>query len=463
MSLRPHIHEILPFEAGPLKVTGECESSYHGFPVNLDRAISGESIKAKITHRKRRGYFATTVEVLQPSKDRVDPLCPVFDQCGGCQWQHVDIKAQENAKSRLLNQCLAPAGLDKYLDKIIQVSPPFEYRTRAEPELTVQGGKVVWGIHALRSHGLVPNSECKIYRPALHKVVNIVGHMLEQPEVIPLIALFANRGGLIRAFHVRIGANTDDVLVGFFTGPGDLPIMDQWVEELKQQVPGLVGIVRNIGELDRGTLLGPETQVIWGKPEIRENIGGVDYYLGIEDFFQGSPEAAACLQKEVLDAVFVDSPGRPVAKSPLRILDLYSGVGFFGLALAKKGASVLCIEENARSLTRGQRAAKDQGIKNINFVAAKAEKLLRGMAERKAHFDCLVVDPPRPGIHPRALRAILELMPRKIVYVSCNPVTLGSDLVRLEQGGYNVTKIRGFDLFPQTRHLEAVAILNRQE
>lgn len=463
MSLRPHIHEILPFKAGPLKVTGECESSYHGFLVNLDRAISGESIQAKITHRKRRGYYATTVEVLEPSKDRVDPLCPVFDQCGGCQWQHVDIKAQESAKASLLNQCLAPVGLEKTSGKIIQVSPPFEYRTRAEPELTVQGGKVVWGIHALRSHGLVPNGECKIYRPALHKVVNIVGHMMEQPEVIPLIALFANRGGLIRAFHVRIGANTGDVLVGFFTGPGDLPIMDQWVEELKQKVPGLVGIVRNIGDLDRGALLGPETRVIWGKPEIVENIGGVDYYLGIEDFFQGSPEAAACLQNEVLEAVFSGSPTNSEGDSELRILDLYSGVGFFGLALAKKGASVLCIEENVRSLIRGQRAAKDQGIKHINFVAAKAEKLLRGMAERNAHFDCLVVDPPRPGIHPRALRAILELRPRRIVYVSCNPVTLGSDLVKLAQGGYKIDKTSGYDLFPQTRHLEAMAILNKQE
>ena len=224
-----------------------------------------------------------------------------------------------------------------------------------------------------------------------------------------------------------------------------------------------MGIVRNIGELDRGTLLGPKTEVIWGKPEIRENIGGVDYYLGIEDFFQGSPEAAACLQKEVIKAVISSSPTDPKKESKLRILDLYSGVGFFGLALAKKGASVLCIEENVRSLYRGQRAAKDQGIENITFVAAKAEKLLRGMAERKARFDCLVVDPPRPGIHPRALRAILELMPRKIVYVSCNPMTLGSDLVKLAQGGYKIEKTSGYDLFPQTRHLEAVAILNRQE
>ena len=469
----------------------------------MDEAIPGERVEARVFRRHRRETWGVVEKVLDPSPLRVKPECPVFGVCGGCQWQHLSSKGQEAAKGRFLEETLKAQGITgegevtaeagtksaeandgSLLEigfakaeqgaKAIRPGGAYGYRTKAEQELAVREGHVVWGIHQQRGFRIADGRECRIHRPEVHELVNFVGSLLDKPEHLHLVAQHWGKGGPLRGFLVRISASTGQALVVFFTGPGEFPEIQRWTGEIlsayaddapspegrgkgEGKRPKVAGVLRNISSLESGTLYGPETQVLWGSPEIEEEIGGDRYILGFEDFFQSSPEAALALQNEVLSAF----PNPPTSLPPHPpVLDLYSGVGFFGLALAKLGHKVVCLEYKAGSLIRALRSAKTQGIAGVSAVAGKAEKVMRGFAARGAKFSAVVVDPPRPGIHHKALEALIALAPPLIVYVSCNPVTLARDLKVLLAGGYSLDSVKGFDLFPQTRHMEAVAVLH---
>lgn len=472
-SLRLHVGDLVEVVPDSWAPTGEVRAIHEGRALFVDEGIPGERIEARVFRRHRRETWAQAEKILDPSLHRDRPPCSMFGICGGCQWQHLSGTGQQKAKAELLAAALRSQGLEHPVEAFISPSPALGYRTKAEQELAVREGHVVWGIHQQRGWRIAEGKDCLIHRPGVHALVNALGALLDKPEHLRLVAQHRNKGGPLRGFMVRASSVTGEALVVFFTGPGDIPELEVWAGELSRpdflpfqaqdQGPAIkvVGVLRNISSLESGTLYGPETVCLRGKSEIWEESGGLRYLLGFEDFFQSSPEAALALQKEVLSSMPPPPTGVPGDRPAAPILDLYSGVGFFGLALARMGHGVVCVEYKPSSLIRALKAAAEQGIKGVSAVAGKAEKIMRGFAARKARFSALVVDPPRPGIHQKALEAMLELRCPRIVYVSCNPVTLARDLRVLLDGGYRLLSVKGFDLFPQTRHLEAVAVLDR--
>jgi 23S rRNA (uracil1939-C5)-methyltransferase len=244
-------------------------------------------------------------------------------------------------------------------------------------------------------------------------------------------------------------------MVVLITRTKDLPHKKKIVQEIKARVPGIRSIIQNVNSKRTNVILGDETIVLWGRDVIYDSIGDVQFAISAKSFYQVNPEQTKVLYDKALEYAEL--------KGDETVIDAYCGIGTISLFLAKKAKKVYGVEIVPEAIEDAKKNAELNGITNAEFAAGKAEEVIPEWYQRGVKADVLVVDPPRKGCDPALLDTILQMKPKKVVYVSCNPATLARDLRILEDGGYKTTKVQPVDMFPQTGHVEAVAqmVLNR--
>lgn len=372
----------------------------------------GDLVRARLVEDKPRFARAVLEEVLEPSPHRVDPLCPYFGDCGGCQWQHVDYAAQTQYKSRIVAEQLAHVGRLPGVDvrPTIGMGDPWGYRNSAR--LTV-GPDGALGFQRAESHEVVAVEDCLILHPLLRDLLRTLD--VEFPE--------------LRALTLRAGTRTGERMIVLETA-GDEP------PEMEVDIP--VSCVLALEDGGVATLI--------GETAIHEEVAGRRYRISPTSFFQVNTWGAERLVETVAEAL--DPRGWE------RLLDLYCGVGLFGLALAGRVGEVVGVESAPSAVADA--LVNAEGMDNVTLVEGLAEEAL---PELEGGFDLAIVDPPRGGIHPAALRALVEKRPRRIGYVSCEPTTLARDCAALAGAGYRLRWVQPVDMFPQTYHIESVALL----
>ncbi len=395
--------------------------------VRVPFTAPGDIVKVDKTRKKKRKLLATEFEILKYSELRTEPKCPYFGHCGGCLLQHLPYRDQIHFKEAKLNSIL---GIDV---EVVPSSKIFGHRNRIDIVISTKG-------IGFRRYGtwwdVVDIEECPVFGPSSRRVLSSVREFINE-EKLTLYEIGKNTG-FLRYVVVREGKFTGDLMVNLVTSQGDLPSSFPGYFEYADSLYWSVN--RTQSDVSYG-----DVEMFWGREYITEELNGVKYLIHPNSFFQTNSYQAVNLLKEV--AALVDGG---------KVLDLYSGVGTFGIYVGREGASVEGIEMNPFAVEMARKNAE------LNGVDAKFEVGEDRDVRNLSSYDTVIVDPPRAGLHLRLRRRLIHDGPENLIYVSCNPKTLANDLKELRER-YRVEKVRGFDMFPHTPHVEVVVHLRRME
>src|SRR3989454_7305515 len=433
-----------------LSAGGRGVGRLDGLAVHVDDTAPGDVIRARLIRLTGAHAEADLIRVEEASSDRVTPRCPHVGTCGGCRWQHLDYRAQAAAKEAAVREHLrGPAGHDQVpVRPIIAGGEPWHFCDKME--FSFQPPDRV-GLHRRgRWDEVVDLQTCFLPSPRTVTVLRVVREFIRRHG----IACYDTRihQGFLRHLVVREGRATGELLVALVTAAGPFPHSQDLAQALHREVPGITGLVWAVNASQSDAVEVSAVSVLDGRPFIYERLGGLTFKLGLLTFFQTNTT-----QAERMLAV-----GREVAglRGTEQVLDLYCGVGTFALALAGQAAEVIGIEALRAAAEAARENAALNGITNTTFHTAEAADL-RWVLALQSRPDVLVLDPPRAGAGVAVMRAIGALAPPRVVYVSCNPTTLASDLRELQGWGYEMAAIQPVDLFPHTYHVECVVQLQR--
>jgi len=400
----------------------------------------GDVVVARVTRKHPRRLSAVVAEVITPSADRVAPPCPFFGECGGCQWQHVAYAAQLDAKRRAVADTLARiAKIDAPVRDVVPSPKEYGYRNHVELRVGTMDKRTVVGYSALGEERLVPVDRCLLLPDRFQKAPDALGGVLRFLARDP-------RTGPVNRIGIRVAVHGGDVEVDLWTPPGPFPrqLAARAIADATRAATVARVLVRD--QPLRRDVAGVE--VLSGGGAWHESLGEFAYAVSAPSFFQVNTRVAEEMTRIVVAALDVSGSDR--------VLDLYAGVGTFTLPLAATGADIVAVEGAGSAVRDLRRNLEDNGL----YADVAPGDAARALADL-GRFDLAVVDPPRAGMRPDALSALVSTSPRRLVYVSCDPATLARDARALVDAGYALHEVTPVDLFPQSFHVEAIAVFDR--
>ncbi|WP_216697172.1 23S rRNA (uracil(1939)-C(5))-methyltransferase RlmD [Anaerostipes faecalis] len=437
---------------------GEGIGHIDGYALFLKDAVIGDRVRAKIIKTKKNYGFARVEEILEPSKDRVEPKCPVARPCGGCTLQHLSYDKQLEYKFNKVKNCLERIGglngIEKKMEPIYGMEDPFYYRNKAQfPVGTDKEGNLVTGFYAGRTHSIIDCTHCAIQHPVNEKILlKVLDYMKENG-----ISAYDEKihQGLVRHIVTRVGFVTGEIMVCLVINGNkkNLKNLDGLVESLKE-IDGMTSICVNVNKEKTNRILGNRIEEVYGPPYIYDYIGNVKYQIGPLSFFQVNPKQTRVLYEKALEYAKLNGEET--------VWDLYCGIGTISLFLAQKAKQVYGVEIVKEAIDDARLNARMNHIDNATFFVGKAEEVLP--EEYKKHgvyADVIVVDPPRKGCDKKLLDTMVKMEPKRIVYVSCDPATLARDVKVLGENGYQVEKVSVVDQFSHSSHVESVVLLTK--
>ena len=416
-----------------------------GYVIFVSGAVPGDRVRALITKRKKAYAEARTVEVLEPSPDRI---APVADH-PGAPWQVLPYETQLKIKAEQVEDALRRIGkLDDFtLEPIVPATEQWRYRNKVEFSFGEIDGRLVCGFHAAGSwETIVDLDDCMLVSEQVNAARRAVLAFCRDQGLGAWNR--ATHEGFLRNLVIREGRRTGELQVRIVTSPG---VLDG--EALTAAMPGDGGVfwtqAAGMGETTQGGL----TEHISGPPGLDEQLGDMRFAISPEAFFQTNTEMAEQLYG--IAAEYAQLRGWE------RVYDLFSGIGTIGLSLAPRAGEVFGVEVIEEAVSDTIANAKRNEIRNAQFFAGDVRLAMRELVERAGRPDVLVVDPPRSGLSQKIVRRVIEAAPKRIVYVSCNPTTLAPNAAQLAEAGFTLKRVRPVDMFPQTPHVECVALLER--
>ena len=439
-----------------LSEEGTGIGKFEGMTFFIKDAVIGDRVRAKIMKMKKNYGFARLMEVLTPSPDRVEPLCPVARQCGGCQIQAMSYEAQLAFKTRKVESNLKRIGKFEEIpiESIIGMEDPFHYRNKAQfPFGKNRDGKIITGFYAGRTHSIIENTSCHLGKEVNEEILEKILAWMNAFHVEPYNE--ATGKGLMRHSLIRCGFRTGEIMVCLVINGRKIPGEEALVDSLKI-IPGMTNISLNVNKEKTNVILGREVINLWGRPYIEDYIGEVKYQISPLSFFQVNP-----VQTERLYGKALEYAGLTGEET---VWDLYCGIGTISLFLARKARKVYGVEIIPDAIEDARRNASLNGFTNTEFYVGKAEEVLPEKYEKEGvHADVIVVDPPRKGCDETLLSTMVKMQPERIVYVSCDSATLARDLRYLCDNGYELKRVCPADMFPQTVHVETVVLLSHKK
>ena len=425
------------------------------YPLFVQGALRGERVKVKVTKTLKRYGFATLKEIQVASSERQEAPCAVYDECGGCQLQHLTYEGQLKEKREIVQNAFQRIGRFSDIDvlPVLGMKEPWRYRNKSQVPLQYVNGRPAWGFFKPRTHDIVPTETCLIQTDEADRLLQAITEQLPTLH-IPLYDERKHRG-VLRHVIVRKGMNTGEVMVVLITNGEKLPAKDRLIETILATEPNVTSIVQNINHQKTNVIFGNESRTLYGKPYIYDTIGDVKFQISDRSFYQINAGQMEVLYEEALKAA--DLTGEEV------VIDAYCGIGTISLFLAQRARHVYGVEIVKQAIEDARINARLNEMDNATFEVGKAEEVVPRWYEEGVEADVFVVDPPRKGCDATLLETIITHEPKKVVYVSCNPATLARDVRMLVDGGYVLEKVQPVDMFGHTMHIESVALLSKVE
>lgn len=424
---------------------------HDGAVVFVEGGLPGEWLRVRLVHRARRHWLAELVAVLTPSPQRRRPPCILADRCGGCTLQALAPSAQQQWKQQRVATALQRiGGLDAPVRPLLAAPDDLGYRNRAVIPLELREGRLRAGYYQRGSHRIVNLNHCPVLDPRLDGLIAPLKADLEASDWPVDRHAGAPDGGL-RHLALRVGSHSGEVLITLISAHGDLPGLEDLARFWLERWPALVGVCLNLQPDPGNRLMGAHTRVVAGRGELREAFAGLELMVAADSFFQVHTRQAERVVPLLFEAL-EDVQGY--------LVDAYCGIGTFSLPLAAAGWRVLGLEQQGAAVALARRNAAANGLSDTTrFEEAVVGEVL---AERLPGSDALFVDPPRKGLEGPALVAIVAGGPPRLLYLSCDPATQARDLALLvREGGYQLRWLQPIDFFPNTSHVETLAVLHR--
>ena len=433
---------------------GEGIAKIDDFTIFIPNAIKGEKIKIKIIKVLTSYAFGKIIEIIEPSKNRLESDCSTYKRCGGCNLRHVKydetLKIKQNLVQSLVNKTLKNKIKVK---ETIGMENPYYYRNKAQfPIGKDKENNVVMGVFANRTHEIIPIEECFIQNKEIQKLSKFILEFIKENDIS--VYDETSRKGLIRHIVTKIGIKTNEIMCIIVINGKEIPKEKELTMQIIKKFPNVKTIVKNINTKNTNVIMGEKNEKIYGDGYIEDKLGEYTFKISPHSFYQVNP-----VQAEKLYSIGVEAAN--INKEDV-VFDLYCGIGTISLFMAKYAKKVYGVEIVEQSIKDAKENAKINNIKNTEFIAGDTKLILDDLINNKNIIpNVVMVDPPRKGLDNRSVENILKIMPNRFVYISCNPATLVRDLAKFEEM-YEIKSIQPVDMFPFTAHVECVCVLNRQ-
>ncbi|MDT9330424.1 23S rRNA (uracil(1939)-C(5))-methyltransferase RlmD [Clostridium perfringens] len=424
------------------------------YPIFIEGALKGEKVKVRIVKVNKNFAYGKLMEVLEASEERVNPPCAIYKRCGGCKLQHASYKAQLDFKWDRVKDCVSKIGkLDPSIVKYpLGMENPWRYRNKVQLPIGLINGEVKIGFFAPRSHDIIDMESCLIQDEIGDKVVKLTREWIEKFNIRPYnVDGEYDEKGIVRHIMIRRGFTTNEVMVVLVTNGEKLPHKEEFVDLMVKNIPGIKSVIQNINSKKTNVILGLESKTLWGEDTISDYIGDFRFNISPLSFFQVNPTQTEVLYGKALE--YANLTGNE------EVFDAYCGTGTITLFLSQKAKKVYGVEIIPQAIDNAWINAKENKVENVEFFVGESEVVIPDLINKGVKADVVVVDPPRKGCDKKLLDAITNIDAKKIVYVSCDPSTLGRDLQVLEDNGYKTLEVQPVDMFPNTSHVENVAKL----
>jgi 23S rRNA (uracil-5-)-methyltransferase RumA len=449
-------NDIIRVKITDIGANGEGIGKVDGLTLFIKDAIVGDVVEAIIMKMKKNYGYARIMNIIKESPYRVEPKCPIAKQCGGCQIQALSYEEQLKYKQNKVYNHLQRIGKfsEIPMKPIIGMENPFHYRNKAQfPVGRDKEGKIVAGFYAARSHSIIATEKCYIGVEVNGEILEKVISFMEDYGVEPYDEVTGK--GLVRHVLIRYGFTTKEIMVCLVINGERLKNSDRLVEQLIK-IKGMTSISINVNKENTNVILGEKLKVLWGQGYITDYIGDIKYQISPLSFYQVNPVQTKVLYEKALEAAGLT--GNEI------VWDLYCGIGTISLFLAKKAKRVYGVEIVPQAIEDARENARINGITNAEFFVGKAEEVLPSKYEQEnVYADVIVVDPPRKGCEESLLNTMVQMAPKRIVYVSCDSATLARDLAYLCEFGYEMEWVCPVDLFSHSVHVESVTLLTRSK
>lgn len=425
------------------------------YPIFIENALPGETVRVKITHVGQRMAHAFTVDILEESPHRVEIVDTAHTQNGTMPLQHLAYDQQLIFKQKQIENSLSRVGgvKDFPVNETIGMEHPYGYRNKAQIPVREVYRKLTTGFYRQNSHVLLPIEDFVIQHPEIDEAIIIVRDILRKYEIEAYDE--ENHTGDIRHIIIRRGHFTNEMMIVLVTRSSTVPHMQEIIQDIRTEIPEVVSIIQNINSEKTNVILGKQGMVLFGQDYYTDELMDHTFKISHQSFYQVNSEQTEKLYRTAVDYADLDKDKT--------VVDAYCGIGTMTLSLAEKAKKVYGVDIVPQAIENAKTNAIDNGIENVEFDVDDAGRWLVDKVKSGLTVDVVVVDPPRKGLAKEFIEAVIEIQPERMVYVSCNPATLARDIKLLREGGYEVKEVQPVDMFPQTHHIEAVTLLVKEQ
>jgi len=415
--------------------------------VFVENLLTGEEGQITTTYKFGKLKYARLDTRLSNSPDRVKPNCPYYYSCGGCNLMHLAYPKQLEYKQLKVKNLLHKfAHIDVDVNPTVGMDNPYHFRNKIQVPIRMNAeGKIISGFFKQKSHDIIEIDECLIESKKARHILDSIKQNMTKLEILPYDEI--SHSGIVRHAVIKTSLNFKQVMLVIVTTQKDFPNKQEFVNNVYEECTEINTFVQNINSEVTNVILGEEEEVLIGQGKIQDSILGMNFLISSRSFYQTNP-----VQTEKLYGIAIDSAKLDGTQT---VLDAYSGIGTIGLCVSSKAKFVTCVEIVDSAVEDAENNAELNDVRNVEFIKEDCTKFI---LENKVKYDVVFLDPPRKGATPDFLNALVSIKPKRIIYISCSPVTLSRDLTYLKDT-YNIESVTPVDMFPHSSHVECVVSL----
>lgn len=416
----------------------------------IPQVLVNEVVKAKVAKRIKEGFVCEVISYIEKHKDRIKPICDIYQKCGSCHMLHIKEEAQLLNKQKELIHLVQKSGLSLKVHPVMGMEDPYAYRNKIIVGFTKgKDKKIKVGFYEEHSHCIVPYERCYLHDEKCDRIIHTIKELMMKFSIEPYDE--KRKTGILRHVLLRKGTISQQIMVVLVINTSMFGARKQFVKALIEKHPEITTVVQNINPRKTSVVLGDQERILYGSGYIEDTLCGLKFQISAKSFYQINHKQTEVLYQKAI--------GLLKLKGNEVVIDAYCGIGTIGMYVSQFVKKVIGVEVNRDAVEDAKRNAKHNHISNIRFLCDDASRFMMKLASQKERVDVVIMDPPRSGSTEIFMNAIRKLAPKQVVYISCNPETQVRDLKYFKKIGYKASDMYPVDLFPHTYHVECVTLL----
>ena len=447
------VADIIQIKIDKIVFGGEGLGYYNGFAVFVPMSIPEDELEIEIISVKKTYARGLIKNIIKASPERIDSHKFTFEDFYGCDFAMLKYESQLKYKKLMVEEVMRKiAGLpDIEISDVLASEDVYNYRNKIIEPFSVYGNKIITGFFKRKSHEVFEVDENILNSKLGNRIIKELKEILNKNKISVYNEI--THKGLLRNVMIRTNSNNEAMLVLIINSNKITENIKNLLFRLREKIEEIKSIYISLNSKKTNTVIGEKNIFIYGEESIKENLNGIEFHISPTSFFQINVKQAKRLYDIAIN--FFDNIDDKY------IVDAYSGTGTIGMIMAKKAKKVYAIEIVKSASEDGEKTAKENGIENIEFINGSVEKELVNLINANKRIDTIIFDPPRKGLEASIIDKVAELNLKGVVYISCNPSTFARDVKLFSEKGYTLKKLQAVDMFPQTSHIETVALLSK--